>query len=96
MIEPHEVELQHRLNKAWAKFGVYKEELTDKGIPVKLRLKLFHTVVSPTVLYGCSSWVLTARRDHKLKTTQMRMIRCIIGRKRKVESETGQAETWVS
>ena len=96
LIEPHDVELQHRLNKAWAKFGVYKEELTDKGIPVKLRLKLFHTVVSPTVLYGCSSWVLTARRDQRLKTTQMRMIRCIIGRKRKVESETGQAETWVS
>ena len=38
----HDTELDHWLKKAWAKFGTLKRELTDKAIPLHLRLKLFH------------------------------------------------------
>ena len=96
LTDTHEAELQHRLQKAWAKFGVYKEELTNKDIPLNLRLRLLQTVITPTVLYGCSAWALTEAQKQKLQTTQMRMLRRIIGRRRKVEEETGDIETWVS
>ena len=34
LTDAHGVELAHRLKKAWAKFGLYWQELTDKDIPL--------------------------------------------------------------
>ena len=96
LTNPHETELQHRIKKAWAKFGTYREELTNKSVPLKLRCKLFHTVVSPTMLYGCSSWVLTTSRKQQLNATQMKMMRCILGRGRRTDDETCEIEDWVA
>ena len=96
LTDPHEVELQHRLKKGWAKFAVYKEELTNKEVSLKLRMRLFNAVVTPTILYGCSSWVLTASKEKRLQTTQMKMTRTILGRKRKVDEKTSDTETWIS
>ena len=69
LTEPHDVELEHRIKKVWSKFGLYKNELMNKDVPLKLRLKLFHSVVTPTILYGCASWVTTAKRGQKLQST---------------------------
>ena len=96
LTDPHEIELQHRIKKAWAKYAVYKEELTNKNVPLKLKMKLFNAVVTPTMLYGCSSWVLTVVREKKLQTTQLRMIRNMIGRGRRIDEVTDDTETWVS
>ena len=70
LTDPHEIELQHRIKKAWAKFAVYREELTNKSVPLKLRMRLFNAVVTPTILYGCCSWVVTASKEKKLQATQ--------------------------
>ena len=77
------------------KIAIGKAELTDKGVPVHLRLKLFDSVVTPTVLYGSSSWVMTGTREAELRTTQMKMLRTVIGVKRKVLN-TGILEEWVN
>ena len=50
LVDTHDTELQHRIGKAWAKSGFFRNELTDKDVPLHLRLKLFHSVVAPTVL----------------------------------------------
>ena len=67
LTDPHEVELQHRIKKGWAKFAVYREELTNKNVPLKLRMRLFNAVATPTILYGCCSWVLTTSKEKKLQ-----------------------------
>ena len=95
LTDPHEVELDHRVRKAWAKFGVFWEELTDKAVPLHLRSKLFHSILTPTILYGCSSWVMTAAREEKLKVAQLKMTRTILGRWRKMNESTSERETWV-
>ena len=94
LTDTHDVELSHRIRKGWTKYGIFKQELTDKAVPVDLRLKLFHTVVTPTVLYGAGCWVMTGGREQALQTAQMRMMRSIVGRKRKVEA-SGDMETWL-
>ena len=94
LTDPHDAELTHRLKKAWAKFGMYRGELTDKGIPIRLRLKLFHAVVTPTILYGCAAWVMTAVRKQALQTTQLRMMRTILGRRRN-STTSEEVEPWV-
>jgi hypothetical protein len=91
----HDVELRHRLQKAWGKFAIFKNELTNKDVPFPLRLRLFHAVVTPTVLYGSSSWVMTHARTEELNSVQMRMLRSMLGRKRQIEI-SGELETWVS
>ena len=42
-------ELRNRISKAWAKFGAYRNELTDSEIPLGYRMKLFDAVISPTI-----------------------------------------------
>jgi hypothetical protein len=73
----HEEELKSRISKAWAKFGTYKNELTDDKIPIGLRLKLFDAVITPTILYGSVSWAQTVQRQRFLRSTQRRMLRRI-------------------
>ena len=89
LTNPHDTELKHRIRKAWAKFGLYKNDLTDKSIPLKLRMKLFNAVLTPTALYGCCSWVMTEERAALLRAVQMKMMRSIVAQRRRPE------ETWV-
>eukprot|EP00930_Biecheleria_cincta_P025286 TRINITY_DN18019_c1_g1_i2.p1 TRINITY_DN18019_c1_g1~~TRINITY_DN18019_c1_g1_i2.p1 ORF type:complete len:191 (-),score=22.04 TRINITY_DN18019_c1_g1_i2:243-815(-) len=94
LVNPHDTELEHRVKKTWSKFGAFKQELTDKTIPLHLRFKLFHTVVTPTILYGCCSWVMTNARSAKLRGMQLEMMRAILGRQR-ICGHNGEIETWV-
>ena len=89
----HDVELKNRVKKAWAKFGIFKAELTDQKVPLRLRMKLFAAVVTPSILYGSSSWAVTESRQKLLRTTQTKMIRCILRTPRKVDI-LGQLEAW--
>jgi hypothetical protein len=89
-----DIEIYYRLKKVWSKFGVNRQELTDKAIPLRLRLKLFHSVVTPTALYGCTSWVMTSTRHTEMKSAQMKMLRAVLGPKR-TTNEHGDLETWV-
>jgi hypothetical protein len=75
----HEVELQNRIRGGWVKFMTHKQELTSKHYALNDRLKLFDTVVSPTVLYAAGTWALTKRHEHTLQRTQRRMLRMILG-----------------
>ena len=51
------------------------EEVSDKMVPLHLRLKLFHSVVAPSVLYGCGSCLITEARETRLKSVQLKMMR---------------------
>ena len=53
--------------------------LLNKKVPVKLRLRLFDTVVTPTVIYSLSTTPLTTAQLAKLDAVQRKMLRRIIG-----------------
>ena len=90
----HDTELKHRVRKAWAKFGVFRNELTNKCYDLWKRVRLFKSVVQPSFLYGCVSWTLTRAREKLIQTTQRKMLRQILGVKRLVDDE-GVLEEWV-
>ena len=81
--KPMQSEIAHRVRCAWAKFSSYKQELTNKHYSLRDRLKLFDSVVTPTMLYGSSSWVLTKETEHILTRTQRRMLRMVLGSSRR-------------
>jgi hypothetical protein len=89
----HDVELKNRINKCWAKFAMFRSELTSRSLDLERRLKLFKAVVQPTLLYGCSCWTLTREKEQLIRTTQRRMMRQIVGSRR--EMSNGQLEEWV-
>ena len=99
LTDVHDAELKHRIRKGWAKFGIYHNELTDKSIPLQLRLKLFNSVVTPSILYGSVSWVMTDAREEELRSTQLKMARAMLGKKRRTvaqaDSEAQTVESWV-
>ena len=48
----HDAEIRMRINKGWAAFNKFQQELCCKQYPIQQRLKLFDAMVSATVLYG--------------------------------------------
>ena len=90
----HGKEIRHRIAGGWAKFATYKAELCDRKIPLHKRLRLFNSVVSPTVLYASGCWTMTKDRAHELQVAQRRMMRKIIQVARRTYD--GEDEEWVS
>jgi hypothetical protein len=46
------------------------------------KIKIYKTVILPVVLYGCETWSLTLREEHRLRVFQNRVLRKIFGPKR--------------
>eukprot|EP00973_Karenia_brevis_P071730 9967939-Karenia_brevis.AAC.1 len=92
----HEAEVDHRISRAWAKFAVFRQELLDKHYSLNNRLRLFNSVVTPTVLYGCGSWVMTVGRERQLRTCQRKMLRSILGKGRAILNKQGDETSQLS
>jgi hypothetical protein len=45
-------------------------------------LKIHKTIIQPVVLYGCETWSLTLREEHRLRVFENRVLRGIFGPKR--------------
>jgi hypothetical protein len=50
-----------------------------------LKIKIYKTVILPVVPYGCETWYLTLREEHRLRVFENRMLRRIFGLKREVD-----------
>jgi hypothetical protein len=46
------------------------------------KIRIYRTIILPVVLYGCETWSLTLRKEHRLKVLQNRELRRIFGPKR--------------
>ena len=95
----HDTELKNRIAKAWKKYFVYRSELTCKYYPLGDRMKLFTSVVQPTLLYGCECWTMNRKREEDIRSVQRRMLRSILGNNRKVTyDDSGERvlEDWVA
>ena len=49
---------------------------------------LYRSIILPVVLYGCETWSLTFREEHRLRVFEIRVLRRIFGPKR--EGVTGE------
>ena len=47
--------------------------LYDRRLPMKLKGKVYKTVVSPALLYGAETWATTRGQEARLKVNEMRM-----------------------
>jgi hypothetical protein len=47
-----------------------------------VKVRIYKTIIFPVVLYGCETWFLTVRGEHKLSVFENRVLRRIFGPKR--------------
>jgi hypothetical protein len=47
-----------------------------------VKVKIYKTIILPAVLYGCETWFLTLREEHRLRVFKNRVLRRISGPKR--------------
>ena len=71
--------LDHWISCAWARFRSLEPTFTSKQINIKLRLKLFCAVVTPTMLYTLDTSPLTHQQLGRLGVTQNKMMRKMVG-----------------
>jgi hypothetical protein len=45
-------------------------------------IKIYKTIILPVLLYGCETWSLTLREEHRLRMFENRVLRRIFGPKR--------------
>jgi hypothetical protein len=56
--------------------------LSSRLLSRDVKLKIYKTIILPVVLYGCETWSLTLREQHRLRVFENRVLRRIIGPKR--------------
>ena len=56
---------------------------------VKLKGKVYRTVVRPAMLYGAETWATTKRQESRIEVNEIRMLRwmCGVTRKDKIRNE---------
>jgi hypothetical protein len=47
-----------------------------------LKIRIYKTIILNVVLYGCETWSLTLREEHRLSVFENRVLRRIFGPKR--------------
>ena len=56
--------------------------LSSRLLSKNLKIKIYRTTILPVVLYGCETWSLTLREEHRLRVFENRVLRRVFGPKR--------------
>jgi hypothetical protein len=56
--------------------------LSSRLLSKNVKIRIYKTIISPVVLYGCETWSLTSREVHRLRVLENRVLRRAFGPKR--------------
>src|SRR5215469_15321182 len=65
-------EIKRRLNLGNACYHSVQNLLSSRLLSKNLKIKIYRTLILPVVLYGCETWSLTLREDHRLMVFENR------------------------
>jgi hypothetical protein len=55
------------------------QNLLSSLLPKNIKIKIYGTVIFPVVSYGCESWSLTMREEHRLRVSKNSVLRKVFG-----------------
>ena len=76
-------DVDNRVRSAWNSWRGLSVVICDQKVPVKLKNKLYKTVIRSTLIYGSECWALHRTEQQRMHTTEMKMLRWIQGKSRK-------------
>jgi hypothetical protein len=75
-------EIKSRLNSGNACYYSVQNLSSSRLISKNIKIEIYKTVILPVVLYGCETWSLTLREEHRLRVFENSVLRRILGPKR--------------
>jgi hypothetical protein len=75
-------EIRSRLNSGNACYHAVQNLLPSHLLSRNVKIKIHKTAILPVVMYGCETWSLTLREEHRLRVFENRVLRRIFGPKR--------------
>ena len=75
-------ETKRRINMENACYYSLEKILSSQLLSMKLKVDTYKTIILPIVLYGCETWSLTLREEHRLRVFENRVLSKIFGGKR--------------
>jgi hypothetical protein len=75
-------EIKSRLNSGNACYHSVQSLLSSCLLSRIVKVKVNKTIILPFVLYGCETWCLALREEHRLRVFENRVLRRIFGPKR--------------
>ena len=75
-------EIKSRLKLGNACYHSVQNLLSSSLLSKNLKIKIYRTIILPVVLYGCETWSLTLREEHRLRVSENRVLRRVFGPKR--------------
>jgi hypothetical protein len=74
-------EIKRRLNSGNSCYHSVQNLLSYRLLSKNVKVRIYKTIILPVVLYGCETWSLTVREEHKLRVFENRVLR-IFGARR--------------
>jgi hypothetical protein len=62
-------EIKRRMNSGNASYHSAQNLLSSRLLSKNIKVRIFKTIILPVVLYGCETWSLTLREEHRLRVT---------------------------
>ncbi|KAJ4449306.1 hypothetical protein ANN_00704 [Periplaneta americana] len=75
-------EIKRRINMGNACYYSVEKLLSSSLLSKNLKVRMYKTVILLVVLYGCETWTLTLREEHRLRVFENKVLRKIFGAKR--------------
>jgi hypothetical protein len=72
-------EIKSRLNLGNTCYHSVQSILSSRLLSRNVKVKIYKTLLLPVVLYGCETWSLTLREEHRLRMFENRVLRRIFG-----------------
>jgi hypothetical protein len=75
-------EIKRRLNSGNSCYHLVQSLLFSRLLSKNLKIRIYKMIILPVVLYGCETWSLTLREEHRLRVFENRVLRRIFEPKR--------------
>jgi hypothetical protein len=75
-------EIKRRLNSGNACYQSVQYLLSSRLLSRNIKIKIYKTIILLVVLYGCETWSLILREEHKLRVFENMVLRRIFGPER--------------
>jgi hypothetical protein len=73
---------KRRLNSGNACYHSVQNLSSSRLLSKNVKIRIYKTIILPLILYGCETWSVTVREEHKLRVFENRVLRRIFGPKR--------------